>query len=176
MQRWLLIPAAELHASSVQHPDCAAWRWLLHSRRVPVCDTGAETEEACECSSASQQRRPRCAGTGDAGKDVWMCRECLADLGRSRPRIPKNALANDNWIGREPMVVRDASQGTKWLSCLGRACWRQIRLGRGAAHTQQRGLSGNVILLAQPSASIPSLEQPPPEDALVDALSVVFCH
>ena len=41
-----------------------------------------------------------------------MCRACLADLGSSRPRMPKNALANDNWIGREPMVVRTASQGT----------------------------------------------------------------
>ena len=90
--------------------------------------------------------------------------------------MPKNALANDNWIGRESMVVRNASQGTKWLSCLGRACWRQVRLGRGAPDTQQRGLSGNTILLAQPTASIPSLEQPPPEDALVDALSVVFAR
>ena len=31
-QRWPLIPAAELHASSVQRPDNAEWRWLLHTR------------------------------------------------------------------------------------------------------------------------------------------------
>ena len=35
-QRWPLIPVDELHASSVQHPKHAEWRWLLHSRRVPV--------------------------------------------------------------------------------------------------------------------------------------------
>ena len=35
-QRWPLIPVDELHASSVQHPKHAEWRWLMHSRRVPV--------------------------------------------------------------------------------------------------------------------------------------------
>ena len=35
-QRWPLIPPEELHASSVQHPEHPEWRWLLHSRRVPV--------------------------------------------------------------------------------------------------------------------------------------------
>ena len=35
-KRWTLIPAAELHASSVQHPEHPDWRWLLHVRRVPV--------------------------------------------------------------------------------------------------------------------------------------------
>ena len=34
--RWPLIPGAELHASSVQHPQHPDWRWLLHVRRVPV--------------------------------------------------------------------------------------------------------------------------------------------
>ena len=32
--QWPLIPVAELHASSVQHPDDLAMRWPLHSRRV----------------------------------------------------------------------------------------------------------------------------------------------
>ena len=32
--QWPLIPIAELHASSVQHPDDPNMRWLLHSRRV----------------------------------------------------------------------------------------------------------------------------------------------
>ena len=34
ISQWPLIPAAELHASSVQHPDDIAMRWLLHSRSV----------------------------------------------------------------------------------------------------------------------------------------------
>ena len=35
-QRWPLIPYEQLHASRVQHPEHPEWRWLLHSRRVPV--------------------------------------------------------------------------------------------------------------------------------------------
>ena len=34
IQKWPLIPKAELHASSVQHPDDTSMRWLLHTRRV----------------------------------------------------------------------------------------------------------------------------------------------
>ena len=88
-QRWPLIPAAELHASSVEHPDCAEWRWLLHTRRVPVCAADEEVEVPRGCSSASRQQRPRCAGVGDAEQSVWMCRTCLGDSGRARPRMPK---------------------------------------------------------------------------------------
>ena len=35
-ERWPLIPTEHLHASSVQHPHHPEWRWLLHTRRVPV--------------------------------------------------------------------------------------------------------------------------------------------
>ena len=52
--RWPLIPIAELHASSVQHPDDVNMRWLLHSRRVPR----QPLEPTEECSL------PPCAGVG----------------------------------------------------------------------------------------------------------------
>ena len=58
-ERWPLIPKEELHASSVQHPDNPAWRWLLHSRRVPVLPyTQAGS------STAGEDSRPPCAGIG----------------------------------------------------------------------------------------------------------------
>ena len=44
------------------------------------------------------------------------------DLGGPRPRMPLYALANDNWIGRERIEVREASEATRWFSCLGRVC------------------------------------------------------
>ena len=57
--RWPLIPVAELHASSIQHPLHPEWRWLLHSRRVPVQAIASD-----EASSVAQPAddRPRCAG------------------------------------------------------------------------------------------------------------------
>ena len=88
--------------------------------------------------------------------------------------MPLNGLANDNWIGREPVHVRGASKATKMLASLGRCCWKQIRLGKGAPDVQQKGITGNTILFAQPTADIPSMELPPARDSLLDSLNIVF--
>ena len=135
-QRWPLIPAEELHASSVQHPEEPSWRWLLHTRRVPVmAEKAAQRHAAAGGSDGAAEpveETPRCAGVGDVEMASWVCWQCLVDLGGPRPRMPLYALANDNWIGRERVEVREASEATRWLSCLGRMCWKQLRLGRGA--------------------------------------------
>ena len=39
---------------------------------------------------------------------------------------------------------------------------------------QQKGISGNTIFFAQSTADIPSMELPPPDDALLDSLNIVF--
>ena len=97
-ERWPLIPIEGLHASSVQHPDNPSWRWLLHSRRVPVLSPS--------CSSTDDtDSRPSCAGTGDPTKTVWVCKECKRDVTGTKPLLPLFALANDNWIGRERMCL-----------------------------------------------------------------------
>ena len=59
--------------------------------------------------------------------------------------------------------MREASKATKMLASLGRCCWKQVRLGKGAPDVQQKGISGNTIFFAQPTADIPSMEQPPCE-------------
>ena len=51
---------------------------------------------------------------------------------------------------------------------------RQIRLGKGSPDVQLKGISGNSIFFAQPTADIPYMELPPPDDALVDSLNIVF--
>ena len=90
--RWPLIPPAELHASSIQHPLHPEWRWLLHSRRVPVQASAND-----EASSVADDR-PRCAGIGDENCHVWSCWDCLMDVAAQNPKMPVNACANDNWI------------------------------------------------------------------------------
>ena len=87
-----------------------------------------------------------------------------------------DALANDNWGGRERPHVRAASKATKMLASIGRCCWKQVRLGKGAPDVQQKGISGNTILFAQPTADIPSMELPPAPDALVDSLNIAFAR
>ena len=77
-------------------------------------------------------------------------------------------------FGREKEYVRNASKATHMLSSLARCCHRQIRLGRGSPDVEQKGISGNSIFFAQPTATIPCMELPPPDDALVDSLNIVF--
>ena len=74
-KRWPMIPAEELHASSVQHPGHPEWRWLLHSRRVPVLPGASDPADT----------RPPCAGVGDKHGVVLTCWECLVDLGAKNP-------------------------------------------------------------------------------------------
>ena len=46
IEAWPLIPIEELHASTVQHPIYPQYRWLLNTRRVPVCATGPQAAVA----------------------------------------------------------------------------------------------------------------------------------
>ena len=86
--RWPLIPTAELHASSVQHPDDIHMRWLLHTRRVKC--TAEPTPDSL----------PRCAGVGDRTATVWCCKLCIQNLCTQKPKMPPLALSNDFWLGR----------------------------------------------------------------------------
>jgi hypothetical protein len=177
-ERWPLIPQEELHASSIQHPDNPSWRWLLHSRRVPVLPNSGALQPAPE-----DPDRPPCAGIGDASMPVWSCRACQQDLCGPHPKLPLNAVANDNWIGREKLLVRNSTRATHWLSSLGRFCWKQVRLGRGPASSgaaqpaddvRQTGVSGNTIFFAQPTAEVPRMTMPPDEGDFLNSLNVLF--
>ena len=62
-KRWPL-PPEELHPSSVQHPTNDQWRWLLHSRRVPVKSSGAsQSSDAPVPASAMRTVLSSLAGT-----------------------------------------------------------------------------------------------------------------
>ena len=160
-KRWPMIPSAELHASSVQHPSHPEWRWLLHTRRVPVL-------------SHADVAQLGVAGIGDPDELVWSCWNCLQDLCAEKPRVPLDALVNDNWVGREKLNVRNATVATKTLLSHGRLCMKQVRLGRGCPSTQQKGVTGNTIFFARPTADVPSMELPPPTDALQGFFNIIF--
>ena len=89
-RRWPQIPKHELFASSVAHPHKPEWRWLLHTRRLQL----AQDEIALN-------------GAGLAPL-VHVCHDCGKNLSGDDPQhvfMPKYALANDNWIGRLPVVM-----------------------------------------------------------------------
>ena len=62
------------------------------------------------------------------------------------------------------------------LASIGRCYWKQVRLGKGAPDAQQKGINGNTILFAQPTANISFMELPPPTDALVDTMNIAFAR
>ena len=176
-ERWPLIPSAHLHASSVQHPQHPEWRWLLHTRRVPVLQDADASQLGVPVTGGPDppaEHLPPSAGIGDPTAIVWACWPCLIDLCSKRPLIPLNALVNDNWIGREWFAIREATVACKTLLSLGRACWKQVRLGRGKPDVQQTAVCGNTIFFAQPTADIPSMELPPPTGAFVDSLNIIL--
>ena len=41
---------------------------------------------------------------------------------------------------------------------------------------QEKAFAGNTIFFAQPTADAPSMELPPPPDALVDSPNVIFAR
>ena len=82
------------------------------------------------------------------------------------------------------MIVRKATQATRWLASLARFCWMQVRLGRGpqsrgaaqpAEDVRQTGVTGNTIFFAQPTAQVPEMMQLPPDEGdLVDSMNILF--
>ena len=169
IKKWPLIPRAELLASSVQHPDDTSMHWLLHTRQVK------RHSQACDTSSVAQPAAllPPSAGIGDKEEAVWMCRCCIDHLCVSRPKMPPLALANSFFLGRHHPVFREATLATRMLASSARLLMRQLFLGRGANDEAHKGMTGNTMLVAQPS---PSYAQVLPNTAtLTDSMVVLFC-
>ena len=169
IKTWPLIPVAELHASSVQHPDDISMRWLLHTRRVerkqPVLDTSGVAQPAASL--------PPSAGVGDKESPVWMCKSCIDHLCTRDPKMPPLALANSMFLGRHHPLFKEATLATRMLASSARLLMRQLFLGRGADDEVHKGTTGNTMLISQSS---PSYEQVLPNtDVLTEGLVVLFC-
>ena len=165
-ERWPQIPEQEVFASGVRHPIFPEMIWLLHSRRIrllpPDCDQDAAS--------------PVCAGTADPDATCLLCKECLLDLTAAKPRMPKFALANDFFLGRQHPAYRNLSDGMRWMLSLGRPVWRKVYLGSAAQETdeQQVGCASNCLLVAQPTAGMPEKILPPAPGEVEDSLLVAF--
>ena len=175
IEKWPLIPVAELHASSVQHPEHPEWRWLLHTRRVPVLAVSQQEELAV----SQQETLPKSAGIGDPDSTVLLRRWCAKNLCHRKPTLPQRALANDLWGGRElvPYQKLRSLPATKMLLGQGRVLYRKVVLnkkhGREAVDLQH-GLQGNTTFVAQPKTSEIQKVLPPPMDVVGETLQVIF--
>jgi len=153
--RWPLIPLEELHGSSVQHPKHPEMRWLLHTKRVPVCKAEVPAPEASDHDHGDGVAEhdckpdgvlPRSAGIGDASEDVWLCKDCVLALCVANPRMPPLALAKDLFSGHVHSLYLHLRPAMRAALSPGRAVQRifALRARGGDEDTAQKGFSGNI--------------------------------
>ena len=106
-----------------------------------------------------------------------VCLQCALDLkGPSRKHVsmPRFALANDNWIGRQPFPLHPGGEPLREMEvkslARGRMCVKKIIAEpekKGPRDTKQGGLVGNAIAFPQAKVSFMKGQQlpPTPEDA-----------
>ena len=104
-----------------------------------------------------------CDGVGDPDQTTHICFDCATCLcvDDKLIKMPEYALANDIWLGREPVALQNGSLGLRMLLGLGRPCYRKLLLGKGQKDTLRSGCTGNHILLSQASVSVVESLPPP---------------
>ena len=124
------IPEQHLYASSVVHPADPTMQWLLHTRRVPLQREDSAAQSVLpQAASVAQPALPHpCAGVGNPDETAWICLECACCLcvDDKLIKMPKLALANLMWLGREPRLLQTASLGLRMLLGGSRACFRTL--------------------------------------------------
>ena len=177
------IPPEHLYASSALHPKNETMAWLLHTRRVPLLpdsrkppQSSAEESASQPASSAAQPvMEHKCAGVGDINQVAHICYDCATCLCVEEKliKMPKFALSNAMWLGREHPLLQDASLGTRLLLGHGRPCFRKFLLGRGHKQDRESGTTGNHVLVSQGAPSIGQV-LPPSSQQLSQSFVAVF--
>ena len=101
----------------------------MHVRRVPVTPSSGEGPSGAAQPAA---QRPRCAGIGDETGITWTCWECLLDIAAKRPKMPKYACANDNWM----QITTDPEERSR-CDC-GKPCSQAIQSRGGCTDQCER--------------------------------------
>ena len=99
-----------------------------------------------QCQSRRSQHK--CAGVGDSDAIAHICYECATCLCVSDKliKMPRFALANCMWLGRQHPLLQNASLGLNLLLGLGRPCFRKLLLGGGRREDRQFGTTGQPRL------------------------------
>ncbi|CAE7234073.1 unnamed protein product [Symbiodinium microadriaticum] len=105
-----------------------------------------------------------------------VCASCKSALLQKPLMLPRFALANDLWIGRCPLPLRDLQEGTKRLLPMIRACVQVTVLQpAGVEQAQrQRGFIGNSIFVPQATPSKIQKVLPPSPEEIQSTISYVL--
>ena len=99
-----------------------------------------------------------------------VCKDCRTSLRSSVLSLPRHALANDLWIGRQLPELQNLSPGTRRLLPLVRVCMQVTvlqPLGQEPAE-RQKGFIGNTIFLPQTSPTAIQATSPPKEEDMAE--------
>ena len=91
----LLTYFADLGGPALRYPE---WRWLLHTRRVPVLPDADVSQLGASVVGEKFATLPKCADIGDPAGIVWTCWPCLVDLCCKKPRRSTQTMS----AGRPP--------------------------------------------------------------------------
>ena len=183
-QLFLLIPPEHLYASSVLHPSDERMSWVLHTRRVPFVPNSRRKPQGSSAQPAhgapDNAEQPAlhhtCAGLGDIDAVAYICYDCATCLCVEDKliKMPRFALVNSMWLGREHLLLQNATTGLRLLLGLGRPCFRKLLLGgRANAKDRQFGTTGNHFLVTHGSPSLGNVLPPSSKDHS-DSFVVVF--
>jgi hypothetical protein len=157
--------------------------WLLHTRRAPMVPDSrrapqSSTEQPAAQSSGSAEQpvsQHKCAGVGDIDGVAHICYDCARCLCVDDKFItmPRFALSNAMWLGRQHPLLQNGSLGLRLLLGLGRPCFRKLLLGRGRREERQSGATGNHVLVSHGAPSISEV-LPPSSTQLSDSFVAIF--
>ena len=134
----------------------ATMEWLLHSRRVATVPGSG----ICPI--------------GDVNALCWICVDCAKCLCTKTPQLPALSLANGMWLGRLHPDFADLTMAEKMLQSKARLVMKKPFLRPGNRCESNSGMTGNCILIAQPSAE--ECLQLPALQPTLDNLAIVFCR
>jgi len=146
------------------------------SAAKPARTENTQGDTECAGSESAATAYP-CAGEGDLDATVWLCKTCISHLCRADKHIalPPFALANGFWGGREHPLYQGVGLGTRMLLSRGRPCWRKLILGKGEEEEQQKGITGNHILLAQAQPEVDDV-LPPTTESIQNSFVALFAR
>ena len=159
------IPLEELEASAVRDPGPGGKLWLVHRkvfRMVQRARLDGRMEEVA-----------------DPKQKVNVCECCHAALSGSRPRMPKQALANDLWIGKPPAQLQSLSAGARMLLPLARCVIRRYNCFSDSgtflpAALRVKGFIGNVAAYPQADGGQLVTTLPPSASEVAESLLIAY--
>ena len=147
---------------------------LANSRKAPLCRVEQPAQEGAD-SAAQPVAQSACAGVGDRDAVAHICYDCATCLcvDDKLIKMPRFALANHMFLGREHPLLQDSTPGLRLLLGFGRPCFRKLLLGRGRREDRESGTTGNHILVSQGAPSASEV-LPPTSSQLAKTFVAVF--